>query len=58
MLEHEPEYQKLSDGEKLQIVRRMMKVYAAHRHPERGKAVQAEVKKIVAELRSASRRVQ
>lgn len=43
-----PEYQSLSAQERNRIVRRVMAVYAAHRHPERN----AEVRKVVEQIKS------
>jgi len=51
VLEQIPQYQALSDAEKRKVVNRLLKVYAAHRHPERGRAIGREVDKIIAELK-------
>jgi hypothetical protein len=52
MLIHEPEYQKLSPEEQWTILRRTIKVYAAHPHPQRAAALRAEFDKIREELKT------
>jgi hypothetical protein len=51
MLEQMPEYQRLSDEEKMKIVRRLVKIEAHYRHPERPQKMREELRKIVDELR-------
>jgi hypothetical protein len=46
-----PEYDRLSREEKTQLLRRLMKVYAANHYPHRVPAVHAEAKKILKELK-------
>lgn len=50
MLEHEPKFQALSEEKKKELLRRVMKVYAAHRYPERPQKLREEYGKIYAEL--------
>jgi hypothetical protein len=51
----QPDYkfETLSDEQQTQVLRRLMKVYAAHHYPDRVPAVQAEFKKIAKELHAA-----
>jgi hypothetical protein len=44
-------YQRLTSAEKWAVVRRMAKVYATHRHPERPAAMRKIIQQIAQELR-------
>lgn len=50
-----PEWKRLSDYEQTIIIRRMMRVYAAHRHPERGVRIGEIIDKIKRELKAGQR---
>lgn len=50
-----PEYKRLTDYERSVITRRLLKVYTAHKHPERGYRIGEIIDKIKAELRAGQK---
>jgi len=51
-----PEYKRLTSQEKHAVMVRMIKVYAAHRHPERPRMMRRVIEEIRDELRNPRRR--
>jgi hypothetical protein len=54
-LDDVPEFQRLSEHDKTMILRRMMTVYAAHRHPHRSTEMAKVIDRIIAELKAGQR---
>ena len=50
-----PEFRRLSEHEKSQYTRRLLKVYAAHSHPERADELDKEFERIIKEVKSGHR---
>jgi hypothetical protein len=55
LLSDMPEHQRLSPAEQKSLLRRIMTVYAAHRHPQRGEKVAKVIDQIKQELKSGHR---
>jgi hypothetical protein len=54
-LDEMPEFKRLSEHEKTQYTRRLLKLYATHSYPERGVELHKEIERIIEEVKSGHR---